>query len=276
MATVNTLQGKATGRVDAPQATQPTPQPRDWGWALWLLGVIPIGLLLFAWYALARWGDVPAYLVPAPAEVLDTFINEWTRGRIQEHLGLSMRHYLMGLGWGIGLGVTLGLLTGYIRMVTYFVEPLVALFRPIPPLAWIPFAIIAIGINTQAAAFIIGIGAFYINFYNTLSGVRSVDPKLIEAARTLGENPFGMILRVIIPASIPSILTGIRISLGQGWMTVIAAEMFGIRGLGQRLMEAAGLLAMDVVICYMIVIGVLHLLMDQGFRLIQRFLLRWR
>lgn len=242
----------------------------------WGVGLGPILLLLVAWQWLATYGDIPAYLLPPPADVYDTFMKELTRGHIATHLGLSLQHYLMGLGWGIGLGVSLGLLTGYLYLASLLVEPIVALFRPIPPLAWIPFAIIAIGINTQAAAFIIGIGAFYICFYNTLSGVRGVDKKLIEAARTLGENPVGMVWRVVIPAAVPAILTGIRISLGQGWMTVIAAEMFGIRGLGQRLMEAAGLLAMDIVITYMIVIGLLHLVMDQGFRLLQSWLLRWR
>ncbi len=242
----------------------------------WVIGIVPIALLLATWQLLVTYGDIPTYLLPPPADVFDTFMTELTRGNIAEHLGLSLNHYLMGLAWGIGLGVLLGLLTGYLAIASLLVEPVVALFRPIPPLAWIPFAIIAIGINTQAAAFIIGIGAFYINFYNTLSGVRSVDKKLIEAARTLGENPVGMLWRVVIPASVPAILTGIRISLGQGWMTVIAAEMFGIRGLGQRLMEAAGLLAMDIVITYMIVIGLLHLFMDQGFRLLQSWVLRWR
>ncbi|MEL6526071.1 MAG: ABC transporter permease, partial [Chloroflexota bacterium] len=165
---------------------------------------------------------------------------------------------------------------GSVSLASKLLEPLVSLLRPIPPLAWIPFAILVIGINTQAAAFIIGLGAFYINFYNTLAGVRSIDRKLVEAARTLGDHPLGIIWRVVVPSALPHILTGIRISIGQGWMTVVAAEMFGIRGLGQRLMDAAGLLAMEIVITYMIVIGVIHLGMDLGFRWIESYILRWR
>ncbi|MEL6309309.1 MAG: ABC transporter permease subunit, partial [Chloroflexota bacterium] len=88
--------------------------------------------------------------------------------------------------------------------------------------------------------------------------------------------PLGIIWRVVVPSALPHILTGIRISIGQGWMTVVAAEMFGIRGLGQRLMDAAGLLAMEIVITYMIVIGVIHLGMDLGFRWIESYILRWR
>jgi len=254
-----------------------TPRPRiEWRNWTWFLGLVPIVGLIIVWHLATEYGDIPSYLLPAPLEVLETFGKELSKGRISKHLQLSLNHYLLGLGWGISLGVSLGLFTGTFRPISWLIEPLIALLRPIPPLAWIPFAIIAIGINTQAAAFIIGIGAFYINFYNTLAGVRSVDPKLLEAARTLGDNYPGIIWRVIIPAALPSILTGVRISLGQGWMTVIAAEMFGIRGLGQKMMEAASLLAMDVVITYMVVIGLLHLFMDQTFRRAERWLLRWR
>ena len=242
----------------------------------WILGLIPIVALLGLWHYTATYTDVPAYLLPAPLDVAERFQKELLNGRIWEHLQLSLGHYTMGLAWGIVLGVSLGLALGSVKILSKLIEPLIALLRPIPPLAWIPFAIIVIGINTQAAAFIIGIGAFYINFYNTLSGVRSIDYKLIEAARVLGDGSWGIIWRVIIPASMPAILTGIRISLGQGWMTVVAAEMFGIRGLGQRLMEAAGLLAMDTVITYMIVIGVMHLIMDISFRIVQNYILRWR
>ena len=241
-----------------------------------IISILPIGVLLLGWHLLSIFGDIPDYLLPSPVDVFATMRTEIATGRLLEHLQLSLNHYVMGLGWGIALGVSLGLLVGRVRPIALMLEPVIAVLRPIPPLAWIPFAIIAIGINTQAAAFIIGIGSFYINFYNTLSGVRGVDYKLIEAAKTLGDYQLGMVWRVIIPAAMPSILSGIRISLGQGWMAVIAAEMFGIRGLGQRLMEASGLLAMDVVITYMIVIGLMHLLMDTGFRTLERHLLRWR
>ncbi|MEL7432730.1 MAG: ABC transporter permease [Chloroflexota bacterium] len=242
----------------------------------WVLGALPIASLLGLWHLVAVFGDVPTYLLPAPLDVAETFWEELVGGNIALHVQLSLSHYLLGLGAGIALGVPLGLLVGSVSLASKLLEPLVSLLRPIPPLAWIPFAILVIGINTQAAAFIIGLGAFYINFYNTLAGVRSIDRKLVEAARTLGDHPLGIIWRVVVPSALPHILTGIRISIGQGWMTVVAAEMFGIRGLGQRLMDAAGLLAMEIVITYMIVIGVIHLGMDLGFRWIESYILRWR
>lgn len=242
----------------------------------YVLGVLPIAFLLILWHLTSTFGNVPEYLLPAPLDVAETMWKELVNGNITLHVQLSLSHYLLGLAWGISFGILLGLLVGGLSLASKLIEPLIALLRPIPPLAWIPFAILVIGINTQAAAFIIGLGAFYTNFYNTLAGVRGVDKKLIEAARTLGDTSVGIIWRVIIPAAMPYILTGIRVSIGQGWMTVVAAEMFGIRGLGQRLMEAAGLLAMEIVITYMVVIGIMHLTMDIAFRTLEKYLLRWR
>lgn len=241
-----------------------------------LLGLLPIVGLLALWHVGAVYSSIPDYVLPAPLDVLQAFQSEVSSGRAGGYLMQSLSHYTLGLSIGIALGVSLGLLVGSVAAMRQLLLPLIALLRPIPPLAWIPFAILAIGINTQAAAFIIGLGAFYINFYNTFAGVRGVDRKLVEAARTLGDGGIGLVLRVTVPAALPSILTGIRISLGQGWMTVIAAEMFGIPGLGQRLIEASGLLAMEIVITYMIIIGLMYLLMDFGFRVLEQFLLRWR
>lgn len=229
------------------------------------------------WEGLAWLGLFPPYLLPAPTAVATTFVDQIGNGNIPRLLGYSLRHYALGLIWGVSLGVLLGLCMAWSRQLELVLDPIIALLRPIPPLAWIPFAIIWFGITTQAAAFLISLGAFYITLYSTYGGVKGIDWRLVDVARTLGDQSnWGIIRRIVIPAALPAILTGIRTSLGQGWMTVVAAEMFGIQGIGLKMLEAAGLLSMDVVMAYMAVIGLVYFGIDHTFRTVEDRLLRWR
>jgi NitT/TauT family transport system permease protein len=154
---------------------------------------------------------------------------------------------------------------------------LALLLRPIPPLAWIPFAIIWFGISEAAAGFIIAIGIFWINYFTAYTAVRSVDKDLIELATAFGHGSlFARLRKVILPGAAPGVFSGLRAGIGQGWMTVVAAELFGIAGIGQRMMEAAGLLATSVVIVYMLTIAALYAASDALFMLAQRRLLQWQ
>ncbi len=239
--------------------------------------LIPFVVFLVLWQIIASSGLTPPFLVPSPLAVGHAFVAEFTSGRLLLNLGWSLQHYLLGLVWGVSAGILFGLIVAWFPWADQMLEPFVDAFRPIPPVAWIPFVILWLGIRTESAAFIISIAAFYTCFRNTYAGVKDVDKILIEAAHTLGENSsFGLIRHVVLPAALPSILTGIRVSLGLGWMSLVAAEIFGIQGLGLRMVEAGGLLAMDVVIVYMVVIGAVNLLTDQIFKLIQARLLRWK
>jgi ABC-type nitrate/sulfonate/bicarbonate transport system permease component len=159
------------------------------------------------------------------------------------------------------------------------VEPLVELFRPIPPLAWIPIAILWFGIGTKSAAFIIFLGAFFPVLLNTASGVLSIDPLLIEAALTLDADPKDVIFKVLIPGAIHSIITGMRIGLGLGWMTLVAAEFSGVNqgyGLGYMIMTARDILRPDEILAGMLVIGLTGLFIDGILRLVEKSLIRWR
>jgi len=150
-------------------------------------------------------------------------------------------------------------------------------FRPIPPLAWIPFAIIWFGISETAAAFIISIGIFWINYFTAMTAVQAVDKDLIEVARAFGHRSlFALLRKVILPGAAPGILSGLRAGLGQGWMTVVAAELFGIPGIGQRMIEASGLLASEVVVLYMFSIALLYGVSDYLFVRVQSKLLEWQ
>lgn len=189
----------------------------------------------------------------------------------------SLSHYALGFLLGSFLGVSLGVAVALFPTVEASQVWLARVFRPIPPLAWIPFAIIWFGISETAAAFIISIGIFWINYFTSMGAVQAVDKDLIEVARAFGHRSFFALLRkVILPGAAPGILSGLRAGLGQGWMTVVAAELFGISGIGQRMIEASGLLASEVVVLYMFSIALLYGVSDYIFVRIQDKVLEWQ
>jgi ABC-type nitrate/sulfonate/bicarbonate transport system permease component len=171
-------------------------------------------------------------------------------------------HSLLRVFWGYLTALIcrhpLGIAMGWSRSLSAALEPIMEMLRPIPPLAWIPIAILWFGIGNQSAAFIIFLGAFFPILLNTVSGVRTIDPLLIEAARTLNATRRFIFLKVLLPGAFPSIFTGLRIGLGIGWMTLVAAEFTGVRqgyGLGYMIMTARDIQRPDQIVAGMAVIG---------------------
>ena len=232
---------------------------------------------LTLWGLVSYSGVFPRVMLPSPVDVARAAVLEAVSGAILESLANSLTHYALGILWGSSLGIILGLVIGWYRLAEALAEPLIRVLRPIPPLAWIPFAILWLGISHAAAAFLIGLQAFWICLLNTYSGVKSTDKGLVEAVMCFGERSgLGLLRRVVLPSASPYILSAIRISLGQGWLTVIAAELFGIPGVGQRLIEAGMNLAMDVVVVYMAVIGLVYYLIDKAYKALEARILAWR
>ncbi len=226
---------------------------------------------------MASSGLVARALLSPPSSLPATLLSEIRLGFWQTMVFASLTHYLVGFFVGTGLGVITGISVALFPRLEAAQYWIARVLRPIPPLAWIPFAIIWFGISETAAAFIISIGIFWINYFTAHAAVRSVDPDLIELAVSFGHKSLVQRLRkVILPAAAPGLLSGIRTGLGQGWMTVVAAELFGITGIGQRMMEAAGLLATEVVIVYMLTIALLYGLSDIAFVAVQKRVLRWQ
>ncbi|NIO08841.1 MAG: ABC transporter permease subunit [Deltaproteobacteria bacterium] len=235
-----------------------------------------VGFFLI-WEGLARSGWIETHLLPPPFSLPQTLISEIQQGFWQRMVLASLWHYSIGFILGSLLGVTLGIAVALFPKVEASQAWLARVFRPIPPLAWIPFAIIWFGITQTAAAFIISIGIFWINYFTSMAAVQAVDKDLIEVARAFGHRSFFSLLRkVILPGAAPGILSGLRAGLGQGWMTVVAAELFGIAGIGQRMIEASGLLASEVVVLYMFSIALLYGLSDYFFMRIQNRILQWQ
>ncbi len=155
-------------------------------------------------------------------------------------------------------------------------NPLVQLLRPIPPIAYIPLAILWFGLGNPPAFFLISLGAFFPVLMNTISGVRTVDEIYIRAARNLGASGATLFLRIILPAATPHILTGLRVGIGVAFIVVIVAEMIAVNnGLGFRILEAREFMWSDKIIAGMITIGLLGLAIDTGMDRINRYLLRW-
>lgn len=234
-----------------------------------------LAVFVLVWWAGAL--VTPQTLLPAPPAVLAVLVSDVSSGRVFELISQSLRHYIPGLLIGSAFGMAVGILVGWSKVAELSVGTVAGILRPVPPLAWIPFAIIWFGLNDRGAAFIIAIVAFWINYYNAESGVRDVDTKLLEVGQSLGTNwDLGLIRRVVLPSAMPELFTGFRTAAGQAWMVMVAAELLGVPGIGKHLWDAANFLQMQVVIAYMLVIGVLFLLSDHLIKLLEARTLAWR
>jgi NitT/TauT family transport system permease protein len=230
---------------------------------------------LMVWWAAAAF--TPRTLLPRPPAVFEVLVRDVRSGQAFELAAQSLRHYVPGLLVGSGLGMAVGVLVGWSATAEKTVGTVAGVLRPVPPLAWIPFAIIWFGLTDRAAAFIIAIVAFWINYYNAESGVRDVDRRHIEVAQSLGtDSDLGLIRRVVLPSATPELFTGFRTAAGQAWMVMVAAELLGVPGIGKHLWDAANFLQMQVVIAYMLVIGVLFLVSDRLVRVVEARVLAWR
>ncbi|OGP91309.1 MAG: ABC transporter permease [Deltaproteobacteria bacterium RBG_16_47_11] len=241
-------------------------------------------LSILIWQGLSSIQVIPFYKLPSPFEIVLGFKDLVMIGVPPGHLLHNhMLYSLYRVAWGyavaallaIPLGLLLGWSPGFLRMV----RPLFEVVRPIPPLAWIPIAILWFGIGIKSAAFIIFLGAFFPILLNTISGVLSIHPILVEAARTLHAKEKDIFLKVLLPGAVPSIFVGMRIGIGIGWMTLVAAEFTGVKegyGLGYMIMTARDIQRPDEILAGMLVIGVIGLLIDIGLRATESRTIRWR
>jgi NitT/TauT family transport system permease protein len=188
----------------------------------------------------------------------------------------SLYRVVVGFAVGAGLALPLGLAMGSSRIVYAWMNPLVQLLRPIPPIAYIPLSILWFGLGNPPAIFLIALGAFFPVLMNTIAGVRQVDGIYLRAARNLGAGGATMFLRVILPAAVPYILTGMRIGIGTAFIVVIVSEMIAVNnGLGFRILEAREYFWSDKIIAGMITIGLLGLAIDSAMNKLNNHLLRW-
>jgi NitT/TauT family transport system permease protein len=259
-----------------------------------IVPVVAIGI----WQWVASMGWVNENILPSPLAVWHKWVayllpmqdfNTWHENNPQggwwawamsgeliiDSLG-SLYRVVVGFAVGAGLALPLGLAMGTSRVVYAWMNPLVQLLRPIPPIAYIPLSILWFGLGNPPAIFLIALGAFFPVLMNTIAGVRQVDGIYLRAARNLGAGGATMFLRVILPAAVPYILTGMRIGIGTAFIVVIVSEMIAVNnGLGFRILEAREYFWSDKIIAGMITIGILGLAIDVGMNKLNNYLLRW-
>jgi NitT/TauT family transport system permease protein len=244
------------------------------------LGALALVLALVLWECYATLVVKNTFLLPGPVDVISAFLELVQRGILLIDFQVSMVHFAVGLGAALLIGIPIGIAMGWNRKINAFMDPIIEILRPIPPLAWIPFAIIWFGFTTVSAGFVIFMGAVYPILINTYSGFRSVPRIFVEAGKMLGcTKNRDLIRHIAFPAALPSVVSGIRVATGVAWMCLVAAELFGVsdNGLGKNLWFYYNLHRMDCVVVYMIILGLIGLCIDMAFRYyIDRYFLKWQ
>lgn len=258
-----------------------------------LRGSLMPALLLVVWEILSKAGVFSSAFLPSPVAVAirwveamrplqpfnpaDSSYLAWiVSGEFPHDAAASLSRVLIGFAIGGGLALPLGLLMGTSRSIYNLMNPLVQFLRPIPPIAYIPLAIVWFGLGNPPALFLIALGSFFPVLVNTIAGVRQVDSIYLRAARNLGADSFTIFRRVLLPAASPFILAGARIGIGTAFIVVIVAEMIAVSdGLGYRILEAREYLWSDKIIAGMVTIGALGLMIDTFASRLNDYLLRW-
>lgn len=239
-----------------------------------VLGLLGTALVVAAWEAAVRSGLIDADLFPSPFVAIVRAAERLSVDRLADDAMWSLGRVFAGFTIGALAGVIIGVLAGWSRSLGMIVSPVIETLRPIPPLAWIPLAIIWFGLGEPSKVFIIFLGAFFPVVTATWQGVTTVDPTLIRAARTLGFKGWRLLLQVVLPAALPDIATGLRIGWGLAFGILVAAELIAAdRGLGFMIMNernTGG--SASVIMIGILLIGALNLLTDA---LLAQLLRRW-
>ncbi len=257
--------------------------PAPWRRAKPVVLALIVPLLLLAFWQVAttqHW----TRLIPTPYEVAEYMVDfavggiydDAYSGTLLTHLLASMSRVYGGFALAALFALPIGIMVGRMPTARMLLDPFLQVMRPIPVSAWLPLSMILFGLGAKSAFALVCLGAFYPILLNTVFGVRSVDPKLFEAASMLGCRGNAQFYKVVLPAATPAIFTGLRLGLGLAWFVIVVGEMTGVpQGLGAVIMDGRTLSRTELVICGMIVIGVAGYLSDRVVVLIGNRLLRW-
>lgn len=238
-----------------------------------LLNAASVVLGVGIWWAFAAAG----FKLPTPPEVVDRAGTLIADGTLADDALASLTRVLIGFGLGTAVAIPVGFLMGWYGIARGLIEPWIQFFRTIPPLAIIPLAVVAMGIDETPKIFVIFLAAFLACVISTFQGVVDVDRTMINAARVLGAKDATIFARVVVPASTPFILVGMRVGLGSAWATLVAAELIAAQeGLGYRMQNAQLYYDLPTIFVGLISIGILGLLMDRVLLLAERKLTGWQ
>lgn len=263
---------------------KPRQRALKWRWPLsrqLTLSVATLAVLLAIWWAVTALQLISPLFLPSPWQVLQKLLTiagpqGFMDATLWQHLAASLTRITIALVLAAIVGVPVGIAMGLSPTVRGILDPLIELYRPVPPLAWLPLVIIWFGIGETPKILLIYLAIFAPVVMSTLAGVKSAQQVRVRAAQSLGASRAQVLWLVILPGALPEILTGLRIGLGVGWSTLVAAELIAAtRGLGFMVQSAGEFLATDVVLAGIAVIAIIAFVLELGLRALQRRLTPW-
>lgn len=231
---------------------------------------IGTSLLILIWQCIIWTGQFNEALFPGPLTVFFALINLTQEGILFIHIKDSLFRFAIGFTFAAITAITLGLIFGRSKWLWQIIDPVIQLLRPISPVAWSPFIVLAFGIGNIPAIVIIFIAAFFPTLLSTVKGVKSIEPHYLHLADNLQFSSISLYKKIIIPASLPSIMGGLHLALGTAWVFLVAGEMVGSQsGLGYLIVDARNMLNLANVLAGIVVIGLCGFLLDRTITLIQ-------
>lgn len=241
-----------------------------------LISLILPMLIIIVWFVGSATGSINPSIIPTPQKVGDAFGKMLEDGSLWQHILASFSRVLKGFAIGAISGIVLGLFIGLYFRLNQLFATLIGILRPIPPIAMIPLFIMWLGIGEESKVALVTVGAFWPVLLNTIAGVQSTDPKLIEVAQVFGKSRLTILKDIIIPSTIPSLFTGLRLSISTAWSCVVAAEMIAAdKGVGYLIMFARQMSKPAELFVGIISIGVIGLAIDILFQLLQKKVVYW-
>lgn len=238
----------------------------------WILPAV----LVMVWHWAAVSGKLDRAVFPGPVEVVKAALSLIERGQLQHHLLVSLWRVVSGFAIGASLGLILGILVGLSAILRQTADLTIQMIRTVPHLALVPLMIFWFGIGEEPRVLLVALGVAFPVYINTVAGIRSVDPRLIEMSRSYGLSGIQLVWSTILPGALPQILTGTRYALGVAWLTLVVAETIASReGLGFLVQDARELLRLDVIVLVIVIYAVAGWLADFVTRRIEARLLKW-
>jgi sulfonate transport system permease protein len=247
---------------------------RRWPSALpWILPLAIVAL----WWGSVELGVFASYQLPPPPVVWDAAVGMWRRGLLQQDILTTVMRVAEGFVIGSIVAVLLATLTGLSRRGERALEPTLQALRTVPTLAWAPLLLLWIGIDEPPKVTLVALGAFFPVYVNLAAGIKGVDRKLVEVAEVYGLGRLAIARRVVLPAALPDLMTGLRLGATQSWLFVVVAEFFGASaGLGFRLTDSQQSTRADLMFVAIVFLAILGKLTDTGLRAVERRVLAWR
>jgi len=242
----------------------------------WRPLVLPL-LLLVLWQVVVAVGIFERSQLPAPLDVVLAAREMINRNELHIHIGASLVRVLQGFVFGSGAAIVLGLVVGLSREVESFVAPTLQAIRAVPSLAWVPLLILWMGIDEAPKITLVAIGVFFPVYTNLVAGIRGIDRKLVEVGHAYGLRALELVRHILLPAALPSLSTGLRIGLAQGWLFLVAAELIAAsRGLGFLLIDSQNTGRSDIIVLSIVLLALIGKVSDWLLQRLERRWLRWQ